>query len=741
MFLEAKLCHGGFYVPFYRTFACALLFSPIAVAWQQNEAPLPATPKQPVVDEYHGVKVIDDYRWLEDDKNPQVAAWVAAQDKHARAILDPLPLHTEISRFMKKIAEGRSPSYYNLQMAGGVLFAMNSQPGKQQDMLVTLRSADDPGSRHVVLDPSQVDPTNATAIQYFAPSLDGSKVALSLAAGGTMEGTIHVYEVATGHALPDTLTRVTGFTGASVAWNPEGTGFYYTHYPREGERPAEDINFYEQLYFHKLGTEQSQDTYVIGKDFPRLAEILLSTSSDGRYLLAQVANSDTGLFEHFLRDPAGHWKQITQFSDEVSAVVFGDDDLYMLSRKNAPRGKILRLPLSEPEFTKAKTIVPETSAVIQDFGFSIAGLQPSFVATKHLLYVTELVGGPSEIHIFDHEGKESGTVPSEPISAITQIVGLENDRILFGNQSYVNPQAWFYFEPATKKTSVSALRDTSPVSFADVEVVREFGVSKDGTRVPINILRRKGIKLDGRNPTILTGYGGFNYSQTPAFDPEVSAWLDAGGVSAIANLRGGGEFGEEWHEAGSLTHKQNVFDDFIACAEYLIKAGYTNPAKLAIEGGSNGGLLVTAAVTQRPELFRAVVSIAGLYDVLRLEITENGQFNAAELGSVKDAAQFKAIYAYSPYQHVRDGVKYPAVLFIVGENDPVVGPWQSRKMAARMQAASASGRPVLLISFANAGHGGIESSEDQQSAMDTYVLEFRFDQLGVKWANPSQAVK
>lgn len=727
---------------FYRTFAGALLFSFIAIAWQQNEvAPLPANPKQPVVDEYHGVKVTDDYRWLEDDKNPQVAAWVAAQDKHARAILDPLPLHTEISQFVKKIADGRSPSYYNLQMVEGVLFAMNSQPGKQQDMLVTLRSADDARSKHIVLDPGQVDPTNATAIQYFAPSLDGSKVALSLAAGGTLEGTIHVYEVANGHALPDTLTRVTGFTGASVAWNPEGTGFYYTHYPREGERPPEDVNFYEQLYFHKLGTEQSQDIYVIGKDFPRLAEILLSTNGDGRYLLTQVANSDTGPFEQFLRDPTGHWKQITQFSDEISAVVFGDDALFMLSHKNSPRGKILRLPLSDPDLANAKTIVPETSAVIQDFGFSIAGLQPSFVATKHLLYVTELVGGPSEIHVFDHDGKESGTVLSEPISAITQMVPLENDRILFGNQSYVNPQAWFYFEPRTKRTSVSALRESSPVSFADVAVVREFAVSKDGTKVPINILRRKGIKLDEQNPTILTGYGGFNYSQTPAFDPEVSAWLDAGGVSAIANLRGGGEFGEEWHKAGSLLHKQNVFDDFIACAEYLITAGYTNPTKLGIEGGSNGGLLVTAAMTQRPDLFRAVVSIAGLYDVLRLEITENGQFNAAELGSVKDAAQFKAIYAYSPYHHFRNGVKYPAVLFIVGENDPVVGPWQSRKMAARMQAASASGRPVLLISFSNAGHGGIEASEDQQAAMDTYVLEFRFDQLGVRWASAFQAVK
>jgi prolyl oligopeptidase len=716
---------------FCRTLVAVVLFSSLAAALQKNDVPpLLETPKRPVVDEYHGVKVTDDYRWLEDDKNPQVIAWTDAQDKHARAILDPLPLHAAIYQFMKQLDNERSPSYYNLERRGGLLFAMNSQPGKQQDVLVTLQSADDPASKHVVLDPSEVDPTNSTAIQMFVPSFDGSKIAVSLAAGGSEMGSIHVYEVSTSHALPDILTRVTGDGGVSVEWNADGTGLYYTRYPHEGERAAADMNFYEQLYFHKLGTPQSQDTYVMGKDLPRIAEISLRARKDGAYLLAEVENGDGGQYEHFLRDPAGQWNQITLFSDEISAVAFGDDAVYMLSRQHAPRGKILRLPLATPDLKNAKTIIPESPAVIQ-----------SFVPTANLLFLTQLVGGPSEIHIFDHSGKELGRVPAEPVSVITQIVSLENDKILFGNQSYVDPQAWFYFDPGTKKTTVTALRETSPVSFAAVETVREFGVSKDGTRIPVNIIRRKGTKLDGQNPTILTGYGGFNVSLTPFFDPGLRAWLDAGGVFAIANLRGGGEFGEEWHKAGSGINKQNVFDDFIACAEHLIKAGYTNPSKLGIEGGSNGGLLMGAVLNQRPELFRAVVSVAGVYDMLRLETTENGQFNTPELGSVKDLEQFRALYGYSPYHHVQDGVKYPSILFIVGENDPRVAPWHSRKMIARLQAATTSGRPVLLISFSNAGHGGIGSPEDQQIAMGTYIFEFMYDQLGVKWVSPTLASK
>jgi prolyl oligopeptidase len=713
-----------------------VLFALITAQGQMTAPPLPATPKRPVVDEYHGVKVTDDYRWLENGKSPETMAWTQAEDAYARAILDALPIRAQIRQFLKKLDDASSPSFYDLAGRGGILFAMNSEPEKQQAMLVTPRSPDDLASKRVVLDPTQIDATNSTAIQFYVPSSDGSKVAVSLAQGGTESGTVHVYDVATGHALSDVIPHVTAIGGGSVAWETDGSGFYYTRYPREGERAAEDLNFYVQLYFHKLGTPLSEDTYVLGKDFPRIAEIVLSSSADGKYLLAMVQNGDGGDYEHFLRGRDGKWMQITHFEDGIKAVALGDDALYMLSRDHAPRGKLLRVALSAPDLKNAKTIVPESNAIIQDFRSSLAGQQPSFAATATRLYVTELIGGPSEIRIFDHEGRDLGTVPAEPVSTITQILPLEGDEILFGNTSYVDPMAWFRYDPASKKVAVTAMRETSPVSMADVEVVREFAVSKDGTKVPVNIFRRKGIKLDGQHPAVLTGYGGFDISMTPFFDPGVLPWLDAGGVMAIASLRGGAEFGEEWHRGGMLTHKQNVFDDFIASAELLIKARYTNPAKLGIQGGSNGGLLMGAVLTQRPDLFRAVVSVAGIYDMLRSETTQNGQYNTTEYGSVKDAAQFKALYDYSPFHHVREGVKYPSILFVVGENDPRVDPWHSRKFTAALQAANASKNPILFISFSNSGHGGIGSAEDQRIAMGSYILEFLYDQLGVKWVAP-----
>lgn len=723
----------------YLAFGVPLIFLCLLSVAQRSEAPaLPATPKRPVIDEYHGVRVIDDYRWLEDGKNPEVIAWSDAENRHARALLDPLPLHAEIQQYLKKILNQRSPSFYEFKNRHGLLFAMYSQPGQQQSVLVTLRSPDDPASKHIVVDPNQIDPTHSTALQFYVPSIDGSKVAVSLASGGSESGTVHIYDVASGAALPDIVPRVTVIGGGSVAWSNDGSGIYYTRYPHEGERPPADMDFYQQVYFHKLGTPVSDDSYVIGKDLPRIAEITLTTNADGRYLLATVENGDGGAYEHFLRDPEGQWTSLTQFSDQVTAAAFGDDGLYLLSRNHAPHGKLLRVSLTNPDFHKAQTIVPETSAVLQDFSFSLSGAVPGYVVTPKRLYVVELVGGPTEVHIFDHDGHALGTVPTEPVSSVDQVMPLQADNILFSNASWVDPSAWFVFDATSNKTTVTAMRESSPVSFADVEAVREFAISKDGAKVPINILRRKGTKLDGQNPTILTGYGGFDISLTPGFDPALHAWLDAGGVYAIANLRGGAEFGEEWHKAGMLTHKQNVFDDFIACAEWLIKSGYTNPSKLGIEGGSNGGLLMGAVLTQRPELFRAVVSGAGLYDMVRFETTENGQFNVTEYGSVKDADQFRALYTYSPYHHVKDGVKYPSVLFMVGENDPRVEPWHSRKMTARLQAATASGNPILLISFSNAGHGGIGSAEDQRVAMATYWSEFMYQQLGVKWPNPSE---
>lgn len=698
-------------------------------------APPPPTPKRPVVDVIQGVKITDDYRWLEGN-TPEVRAWSQAQTARASAYLDALPVHSRITQWLKQLFALRTPSYDELRAAGDELFAIKSQPGKQQELLVTLKSADDLASERVVLDPNVLDPGGKTAIQFYVPSLDGRLVAVCLAQGGSESGTVHVYETQTGKALPDMVPRVNFPTaGGSLAWNTDGSGFYYTRYPHEGERPPTDINFYQQVYFHKLGNAVAQDSYAIGKEFPRIAETTLMNSPDGRYVLALVANGDGGDYEHFLRDPSGKWIQLTSFSDQVSAAGFGEDGaLYLLSRKDAPRGKLMRMSLSTPDLKDATTVVPESDAVIQGFRFSLAGQYPSFAATRDRIFVVYLVGGPTEIRIFDLAGHPAGSIKTLPVSTVDELLSW-HDHLLFRNTSFTEPPAWYTFNVPQTATAVTALRSQTPVSFADVEVSREFATSRDGTKVPVNILRKKTTILDGQNPTILMGYGGFDISISPGFHPNLRPWLDAGGVVAIANLRGGGEFGEQWHRAGMLNNKQHVFDDFIACAEHLIQARYTNPRKLGIEGGSNGGLLMGAVLTQRPELFRAVVGIAGIYDMLRMETTQNGQFNVTEFGSVKNPEQFRAIYAYSPYEHVRAGTKYLAVLLTVGENDLRADPWHSRKFAARLQAASTSGLPIFLISFAGAGHGGIGAAEDQRIAMEAYAQTFFFDQLGASFAS------
>jgi prolyl oligopeptidase len=494
------------------------------------------------------------------------------------------------------------------------------------------------------------------------------------------------------------------------------------------------VNFYQQVFFHKLGTKSREDRYVIGKDFPRIAEIRLHSSDDGKWILAAVANGDGGQYAHYVMDPSGKWSQVTHFEDEVVGAVLGtptDPALYLLSRHEAPRGKVLRVKLSDPELSKAEAIVPQSSGSGTDDN-SRASIT-RFVTTSSRLYVTDEVGGPSRVRIFDHQGKQLGILPAPPISAIDDVVHTNGDDILFQVATYLSPPAWYSLDAASGKTSKTALAETSPAKFDDAEVVREFAVSKDGTRVPLNIIRRRGTRLDGLNPTLLTAYGGFGISLEPHFmGPTARLWLDQGGVYVIANLRGGGEYGEEWHKAGNLTHKANVFDDFIASAEQLIQRKYTSPAHLVIEGGSNGGLLMGAALTQRPELFRAVISFVGIYDMLRVELDPNGAFNVTEFGTVKDPEQFKALYAYSPYHQVRDGMKYPAVLFFTGENDHRVNPMQSRKMTARLQAANSSAHPILLRTTSSAGHG-IGTALNEQIEQSADVLSFTLDQLGIRY--------
>jgi prolyl oligopeptidase len=561
------------------------------------------------------------------------------------------------------------------------------------------------------------------AIDFYEPSLDGSLVAVSLSENGSEKGTLHIYNTADGSELGDIVPRVNGPTaGGSVAWNAAGSGFYYTRYPHQGERPDSDLDFYQQIFFHKIGALSDQDLYSIGKEFPRIAEIELQTSPDGLYILAVVSNGDGGEYAHYVLGPAGRWTQITEFSDQISTAEFGaDSDLYLLSHKDAHRGKIVHLSLSAPVLDKAFVTVKPSEAVIQ-----------GFVSTKERLYVSDLKDATGQIRVFDHSGNFLGEVPVMPVSSVGQIVWLTDDEILYRNESYTEPEAWYHYDPQSGKAGITALGMKSPADFSDIDAVRAFAISKDGTRVPMTILMRRGTILDGQNPTLLTGYGGYGISETPEFSFTRRIWFDQGGIYAVANIRGGGEYGEDWHLAGNLTKKQNVFDDFIACAEYLISEKYTAPQHLAIEGGSNGGLLMGAVMTQRADLFRVVVSHSGVYDALREELMPNGEFNITEFGTVKNPEQFKALYAYSPYHHVADSTAYPAVLLLTGDNDGRVAPYNSRKMAASLQAANISGHPILLRTRSSVGHG-IGSGLSEVIAARADVYSFLFDQLGIKY--------
>ncbi|MBZ5584452.1 MAG: prolyl oligopeptidase family serine peptidase [Acidobacteriia bacterium] len=681
----------------------------------------PATVKKPVTDDYSGVKVTDDYRWLEDWSDPAVRQWSDAQNQYARAYLDALPTRKSVYAELERIVNRASPDYFDLTWRGGRLFALVETPPKEQPVLSVIDSPDDPASVRTVLDPTKIDSTGGSTIDFYVPSLDGKYVAVSLSQGGSESGDVHVYETDTGKELPDVISRVNGGTaGGSVAWNGDGSGLYYTRYPRAGERPPADMAFYQQVWFHKLGSPASADRYSLGKDFPKIAEISLQISDDGRYLLARMAYGDGGEFTHYLMGPDGQWRQIARLADAVVAAAFGDGGaIYLLSRQNAPMGKVLKISVEKPQIASAQTVVPEGRVAIQ-----------SILPAGDWLYVNGLSGGPSRIDVFDASGKRLGMVGMGQPSAVSGMVRYKDGQLLFRSASYTTPPAWVRVDPATRQPIPTALRKAAPVDLQDALVTRETAISKDGTRVPLTIIRKKGTKLDGNNPALLYGYGGYGISMTPAYDPTLRVLLDRGVVYAVANLRGGGEFGEAWHKAGMLTKKQNVFDDFAACAEYLIKQRYTSPARLAIEGGSNGGLLMGAALAQHPNLFRAVVSHVGIYDMLRVELSPNGAFNVTEFGSVKELEQFKALNAYSPYHHVTDGTEYPAVLFLTGANDPRVDPMQSRKMTARLQAGGTK-QPVLLRTSSGSGHGiGTALSEAVAQGADT--LAFLFEQWGVK---------
>lgn len=705
-----------------RLIGIMLISTPLALA-----AP-PATKKEPATDAYHGTQVVDEYRWLEDSKNREVQAWSDAENAYARAYLDKLPGREALRNRVKEILEAKVMAHYSLAYRPGMLFAMKRLPPKQQPFLVVMPSAQEPEKARTLVDPTQIDAKGTTSIDWYVPSPDGSLVAVSLSKAGSEAGDVHIYETSTGKGVFEVIPRVqNGTAGGDLAWTPDGKGFYYTRYPRGKERPPEDADFYQQVYFHELGTPTEKDRYEIGKEFPRIGEIRLFVHQATGRLLVAVQNGDGGEFAHYLRGPDGKYRQFSSFDDRAIHALFGPHgEIFVVSLQKAPRGMILKLG-DDLNLKTAKTIIPESKdTIVTDFYG-----KPTVVATASRLYVTYQTGGPQEVRPFALTGKQLAAPAQAPISATAELTPLEGDNLLFANSSFVQAPAQYLFDVNAGTVTKTKLIGEPPVSLADVRVERKFATSKDGTKIPVNILIPKGAKLDGSNPCVLTGYGGYGINITPGFSSIRRILFDHGFVVAVANLRGGGEYGEHWHFAGRLTEKQNVFDDFTAAMKLLIDEKYTSRDKLAIEGGSNGGLLMGAILTQHPDLMKCVISHVGIYDMLRVELSPNGAFNVPEFGTVKDSTQFRALLAYSPYHNVKDGTKYPATLFMTGANDPRVDPMQSRKMTARLQAATAGHAPILLRTSSSSGHGrGTALSERVEQITDS--MAFLFGQLGVK---------
>ncbi len=683
------------------------------------------TPRVPESTTYHGVEVVEDYRWLEDARSERTAAWTRAQDERTRSFLGGRPAFGEVRRRAEEILTAASTSYAAPTRAGGRFVVVKVQPPRPQPFLVSLTDLADASTERPLLDPADLDPDGTTAIDWFVPSPDGALVAVSLSSHGTEDGSLHVYEVATGEQVDHVLPRVsTGTAGGSLAWRHDSSGFWYTRHPSAEERGADAVGFFQEIWTHTLGEAVEDDASELAGVFvdERIVENELYASPDGAWVVDLAQRGDGGEYELFARaQSGGPWWQVATAADRVRRVAFGGRSLFLLSTLDAPRGQVLRLDLTLGATVEAAEVVVPASEV------TVEGV----AATDDRLWVLDMDGGPSGLRCLTHDGTPLAAPPLPAACAVRELTALGTDRVGYPVESWVSPARWFTVADADPSDVPlpTALDTDFPLDVSGFEVARVFATAKDGAQVPVNIVYPPGTRGTPA-PVELSAYGGYGISIKPWFAPSRLLWLGLGGVHAVANIRGGGEYGEEWHHAGRLARKQTCFDDFAACARHLVDTGVTTPDRLAIRGGSNGGLLMGAVLTQHPGLARAVVAQVPVLDSLRVELHPNGAFNVTEFGTVEDPELFAAMYAYSPVHRVVDGTAYPAVLLTAGENDPRVDAYHAKKMAARLQAASSSGEPVLLL-VERGGHG-IGASLAERIEDLTFSTTFVVDRLGLE---------
>jgi prolyl oligopeptidase len=652
----------------------------------------PKARKQDQVDDYHGVKVADPYRWLENADSEETKAWVEAENKVTFAFLNTIPERERIRARLTKLWDYEkfgAPSRH-----GNRYFYTYNSGLQNQSVLYWTTSLT--GEGKLLLDPNKLSADGTVALSGVAFSDDGKLMAYGLSASGSDWQEWRVREVETGKDLPDVI-RWVKFSSAS--WTKDGKGFFYSRYDEPNEKTRlQDANYFQKLYYHRLGTPQSEDILIYNRNDQKEWGFGGSVTDDGRYLIVNVwkgTDQKNLLFYQDLKDPnAKVVELIRDFEAEYSFIDNDGPVFWLKTDLNAARGRVIAIDTRQPDRSKWKELIPQAAETIE----GVSALNNQFV-------VTYLKDAHSQIKIFDLNGKFVREVELPGLGSAGGFSGKRTDTETFYTYTSFNtPPVIYRYDLKSGKSTVfkQAKVDFNP---NDYETKQVFYTSRDGARVPMFITCKKGLKLDGSNPTILYGYGGFNVSLTPAFSPANLVWMEMGGVYAQPNLRGGGEYGEEWHQQGTKLRKQNVFDDFIAAAQWLIANKYTSTPKLAISGGSNGGLLVGACLTQRPDLFGAALPAVGVMDMLRFQKFTIGWAWTSDYGSSDNADEFKAIYAYSPLHNLKEGVKYPATLITTADHDDRVVPAHSFKFAARLQEVQAGDAPVLIRIETRAGHG------------------------------------
>ena len=702
--------------------AVALLVTGCSTLSPQMNYPL--TSKTNVVDNYHGTTVADPYRWLEDDNATATKEWVEAQNEVTFAYLNAIPGRAAIKARLTKL--WNFERYGVPFKEGGRYFYSRNDGLQNQSVLYTVESLD--ATPRVLLDPNTLSTDGTVALAGMTVSDDGNLLAYGLSTSGSDWNEWKVRDVRTGQDLPDHLLWVK-FSGAS--WRKDGSGFYYSRYdaPKSGDA-LKGVNKFHKLYFHQLGTEQSADVLVYErKDKPDWG-FGGHVTDDGRYLIISVSEGTDPKNRVLYKDLSVPDAPVVELLMDFDASYdFVDNDgsvFWFKTDLTAPRSRLVAIDISQPARANWKEIIPQSADTLQ--GVSVVNQQ--FIAGY-------LKDARSVVKIFALDGALVRDVALPGLGTVGGFGGKRTDtETFFSFTSFTTPGTIYRYDLPTGQSTVFR-QPQLDFDAAAYETKQVFYASKDGTRVPMFIVHKLGLKLDGQNPTLLYGYGGFNISLTPGFSVSRAAWLEMGGVYALANLRGGGEYGEDWHQAGTKLRKQNVFDDFIAAAEWLVANHYTSPRKLAIQGGSNGGLLVGACMAQRPELFRAALPAVGVMDMLRFHKFTIGWAWSSDYGSADNADEFAALYAYSPYHNLKPGVHYPATMITTADHDDRVVPAHSFKFAARLQEYHRGPNPVLIRIDTKAGHGaGKPTTKQIEEKADE--LAFLTQELGL---NVSPAAK